>query len=884
MVATATTNGHHVNGTGGFPDRDIIASFLETIWPEEPPGRIAICHRNRDGEFAVASLAQSIEEAVAVTLRAAQYSCVWYGIGAIRRDKQSGRGEFNDIVAIPGLWLEVDFGKPGGPPDIETAVDIAKSMPLPPSMIVSTGHGIHAYWLFKEAWELPGSAERGLAQSYLHGWRQQLIRELARRGFGAPDAVSDLPRVFRPAGTENQKDPQHKLPVVVILVDDTRYLPEDFEQFIPETVDPEPAQPKQVTDDPNWEIRPGDDFNATVGWPTVADLIKWKCRSRQNGRFELLRCACEKYGAPSSSFTGRTGHKGVDRITIFSGNCGLKSEPDEQGRRPSYSKFELYAAVRFPRDDRPGEGDFTEATKALINLGYGKAKPKPELKAAEWPEPKPLRNALPAVESFDARNLPAPFRPWIEDIAERMQCPLDLPAVSAMCSLSALVGRRLGIRPKQRDDWQTTPNLWALLIAPPGFMKSPVVAETTKPLKKLEIEAGERFARRMQEYCALELVGEARAAAAKKLIKKATDAGDVCYAKELAEKSVSETPKPPARERFIVNDITVEKLGDILNQNSNGVLILRDEWLGLMKQTEKQGNENLRQFLLEGWDGNGRYTFDRVVRGTIEIPHVCLSILGTTQPGPLTQYLRDAAESGAEADGLIQRFQLMVYPDAPEDWQNVDQWPDRESRDDAYAVFTMLSGLTGDRVGAEVDQWNPEGQPFLRFTRDAQAAFDDWRYRQETRVRGGDDDHVILSHLHKYKSLIPSLALLIHLAEIQDDAGAVGLSAVERAIGWGDYLETHARRVFSLSASERASAAVILSRKILDGSLKGSFTSRDVYRKAWSGLSSQDTVDKAIDALVVAGWVRERTDATAGRPRGSFEINPRIFNEGQKWN
>ncbi len=76
-----------------------------------------------------------------------------------------------------------------------------------------------------------------------------------------------------------------------------------------------------------------------------------------------------------------------------------------------------------------------------------------------WPEPQPLPRGLPAVEPFDYDLLPDVFRPWVKDIAERMQCPPDFPAVAAMATLAGVVGKQVGIRPKRRDDWLVVPNL-----------------------------------------------------------------------------------------------------------------------------------------------------------------------------------------------------------------------------------------------------------------------------------------------------------------------------------------------------------------------------------------------------------------------------------------
>jgi hypothetical protein len=372
-------NGHApAISNGRLPDRESIRDFLALLWPVESlPGRITICHRDHNGEFRGAGFCSTVDEAAGLAAECAVTSCVWMSVGLLRPGLTTGRGCSNDVVALPGVWAEIDYGKPGAPPDIETALAIVAAMPLRPTIIVHTGHGIHCYWLFHELMELPGSAERGLAQSYLLGWRDVLNKELKKRGYGNADSIYDLARVLRPVGTENCKDASNRLPVICLDYNETtRYLPEDFEQYIPEPKPPEELkEPNQAVDDPVWIIRPGDDFNNRASWPEVAELIGWKCTARRGGGFELLRNTSEKYGAPSSKFTATVGYKGRDRATVFSGNCGLKCEVDEAGRRSSYSKFELFAAVAIPSDDRPGEGDFKAAAQLLAKHGFGEKRP-----------------------------------------------------------------------------------------------------------------------------------------------------------------------------------------------------------------------------------------------------------------------------------------------------------------------------------------------------------------------------------------------------------------------------------------------------------------------------------------------------------------------------
>ncbi len=80
----------------------------------------------------------------------------------------------------------------------------------------------------------------------------------------------------------------------------------------------------------------------------------------------------------------------------------------------------------------------------------------------------------------------------------------------------------------------------------------------------------------------------------------------------------------------VVNDATVEKLGELLNQNPNGLLLFRDELSGFLRLMDRPGHENDRGFYCEAWNGTGAYTYDRLGRGTLRIE----AWFGETSPGP----------------------------------------------------------------------------------------------------------------------------------------------------------------------------------------------------------------------------------------------------------
>jgi Protein of unknown function (DUF3987) len=240
--------------------------------------------------------------------------------------------------------------------------------------------------------------------------------------------------------------------------------------------------------------------------------------------------------------------------------------------------------------------------------------------------------------------------------------------------------------------------------------------------------------------------------------------------------------------------------------------------------------------------------------------------LGGIQPGPLMDYMGTVPD-----DGLVQRFQLLVWPDSSKDWRDVDRWPDTGAKNAAYDIFTRLLTLTPPTCGASLDD---SGIPYLRYAPKAQELFSEWRAELEHRLRGDALPPAIESHLAKYRSLVPTLALLIHLADVGH--GPVELEPLERACAWSEYLESHAQRIYSPAIAPDHIGAKALATHILKGELSDRFTLRDVYNHHWSNLADQDRAYKAVCVLVEFDWLRSEQETTGGRPRTWYFVNPRL--------
>ena len=143
---------------------------------------------------------------------------------------------------------------------------------------------------------------------------------------------------------------------------------------------------------------------------------------------------------------------------------------------------------------------------------------------------------------------------------------------------------------------------------------------------------------------------------------------------------------------------------------------------------------------------------------------------------------------------------------------------------------------------------------------------------------------MLLSHLAKYRSLLPSLALLFHLIDGVDTGrrGPVSGAAAAQAAAWCEYLAAHARRLYTAVTDAARVAAALLATRLAGGRLASPFTAREVYRQEWTGLTEPRVVHGALECLEELGWIRPEAlrAPDGGRPTVRFHLNPRLRADG----
>lgn len=397
-------------------------------------------------------------------------------------------------------------------------------------------------------------------------------------------------------------------------------------------------------------------------------------------------------------------------------------------------------------------------------------------------------------------------------------------------------------------------------------MKSPAMSEALRPLGRLEAEAAKANAAAMVDYASELELYEIKKSAAKKSAAKAIGDG-LKFDGDLG----GDKPQAPPSKRYLVTDTTYEKLGEILQANPRGVTVCRDELGGLLAKLDQEENSTARSFFLTSWSGKEDYTFDRIGRGTVRIERACLSMIGAIQPDVVARHIAKASRGGG--DGLMQRFNLAVWPDAVTSWENIDCYPDAEARADAYAAFHRLDQIDPAQIGAASEGF--DGFPTLRFSGEAYERFVAWQTQIEADLRGEQLPPALEGHFSKYRKLIPALSLIFHLAD--GASGPVSDTALVRALWLEGYLKTHAMRIYGASLQGEVGAAKAILNRIKRRDLEDGFTARDVYQKDWAGLTDREQVQSALALLCDHDWLTQSEVSNGGRPKTLYRVAPQAW-------
>lgn len=241
--------------------------FLSTLWPSGVPSGRGVQLWRLDGQksFTFANL-----DAAAVMSKGQEDIYISAGLAPSARMSQKQRVRKETVAGVPGIWADIDVnggpeGKTGAAPTVEEALELAYAV-LEPTVIVNSGYGIQAWWLFDEPWEFGSEPERAQAQRLVTAY-QATLRARAKKMGWTIDTTHDLSRLMRLPGTENAKgkDSGFKpVPVTLMEFDGPRYDIESISEVAQEHMNVAIAAQQRITGEGIDIILRGKDVNPPI--------------------------------------------------------------------------------------------------------------------------------------------------------------------------------------------------------------------------------------------------------------------------------------------------------------------------------------------------------------------------------------------------------------------------------------------------------------------------------------------------------------------------------------------------------------------------------------------------------------------------------------------
>lgn len=865
---------------------ETVEQWLDYLYGDTPEGWLtlfAIDRSNSHGNITLGwAEAHDPETLATEAARLAPTHCVWYGVATRREHLTKGRGGATDCLALPGLWIDLDVEGPGHrhqgklplPPDRETALNVLDLLAIEPSAIVDTGGGLQAYWLF----EAPESADE--VAPILDRFGQRLTKHFETHGYHL-DNVFDLPRVLRLPGTTNRKldGVGDSRPVTIVSANGPRYSLDYFDQildhhFAPSNEEAKPAVPLVSTSTPmtvdemldqnvarHPVTKPGDIFNDSTTCAQVLTDHGWQhAHADEKGEHWTRPGKNVKEGTSATIYTN------TDTCVIWSSSTPIGAHLIGTHQ---FDPFGLYAALSH-------DGNHTAAAR---QLGNGQTPHKATAPAAPQIDhtepitpdtfaPYPIgTQTLTDLPDFPTDSLPRWLAQYVEQLAEELQVPEDLPGMLTLAALATISGGRAQVSPGGK--WREPLNIYIAVAMPPGSRKSPIFARVMAPIESLQTDqqatAKPEIAAARHKQTLLEKQLKIATDAA---VKKSSSDGDVLHA-EAAELAVTlDEHHIPATPQMLVDNITPEALiGQLAKQASNAIAVTSAEGDVFRMMAGGYSDQANLDVWLKGHAGD-TLRVHRVGRDPEEIRSPALTIGVTVQPAVLQSI---GSQDVFKGRGLTARFLYSVPESALGDREANPPLVDPPIEDYYHNTLKEIGRQLAKHDRPQIAKLTPEADAIrINF----------FRWCETRRAPGGTlaEPHLI-EWASKLDGTILRLAGLLAIADEGHPYGPISAEVMLDSVALCAYLIEHASQALAMLTPDPAE---ILAERVIGWTNKQPgpefrFTKRECFRAVHNAqCKTVSDLDTALALLLDARWL-SLCAPPDGKNRGGRPASPKYL-------
>lgn len=558
-----------------------------------------------------------------------------------------------------------------------------------------------------------------------------------------------------------------------------------------------------------------------------------------------------------TSEAARLLHLGIDESTIARTLVGLD--------RQLFSGNQFFFSDKIGKDLVSKDNDIENATLWVTTFKQSLMRQDPELRKllssvvrvtevaptlSEWETPKPIMPKQKAVE-FPVNLYPDSCYDYCHQLAKLSNMPAEAYLAGIMTTFSSVSQGKVIIQPK--SDFIVRPSISTMIIAPSGSRKDTLFDGAKAPLMKLINRDKDKidpdFIENEKDICT-------KIEDTNKKKKKALSEGDDLTAKELSKQIIELqnelTSVKKLRPNFIFESGTQEKLYQLMNENQDrGIFLCSSEYVQLMGNLNRTGNESLRGFYLKLLNGSVNESFSHQTIGGLKVD--IRKCFGNSLIGVQTDIFANEIkriEAGQGNDGLLQRFFLIsVSPDIK---RMVDDDEEIKSStiDNIFALY-----------------YDHPAEVFVTFHKEAKELYYD--YDLDLRQRAQYDSSVVRSFRSKYSGQLVKIAWIFAALKCKPGTIPTKVSKqdVADAIMW---LEWQSRCLDIAWSNNNYSSALRAANLMIDaikaGGIRPQHFNNDIIK--YAKLTSTD-LRMGIDLLKEHNYVRINE-------RGWVEANPMI--------
>ena len=387
--------------------------------------------------------------------------------------------------------------------------------------------------------------------------------------------------------------------------------------------------------------------------------------------------------------------------------------------------------------------------------------------------------------AFPLDVLPGPVETFVRSVAASLQCPADWVALGCL----VVAGRALGTARAANLDgkWLEMGNLYGVVVAEPGTMKTSAMNWAMKPVFEYQKELSAQYDHGRQE--------------ARDFNRRVRD----------ARARGGPMPEGDAPERFdlehvYIENATVEATVKILHENQEvgrrdaAVLNFHDEltaWVRLMN-AYRSGQGADRNFALALWSGK-QIKIDRKMDGSLTIPCPFLAVFGGVQP----DLLDELGDSKGRDDGFLDRL-IWSYPPIQPVYR--PGLVDVTVPDEVLAAWVDLVKFLFLTVRPGREKPLP-----VRLTDEARREWVDWARAHADEMEAPGFPRVLKGPWSKFRAYFARFALIVHYLRwacgevgsfrekeggaFEADEGLLDLTDLQRAGELVAYFKDHCRAV-----------------------------------------------------------------------------------------